>query len=341
MYFFDQINEALEDDPEAELTLRINSEGGSPEYSMSMIEKVKEMQNQFSIKVGAMAHSSALFFLCYVDTEKTECLDTTQAILHRAAYPSWIENAEGFAGSMNEQIRDKSNKDLEKAFRAKANVEVLESLPQFKEKNLTLKDIFSTDKGVRVEVLLTGADLKKIGLVSKVNKITPVKQAELQAQYEKFKNCNSYQDYKIAAQAVIEQEIKVQPQNVHKMTKEEFKAQHPALYASILEEGTKLGAQSEKDRVEAWMAYAEIDPEGVKKGIESGDQVTTKVMAAMQVKGLAKVNLGQLADGSADPVTTTAAAPAPGAGAKPLSEKEKLAAEFEKEVDGMLGLNKK
>lgn len=332
MYFFDQIKEATKENPNEEMSLRINSDGGSPDYSMSMIEKVREMQSQFSIKVGAQAHSSALFFLCYVDTEKVECIDTTQAILHRAAFPTWFEKSEGFAGSMYEQMRDRSNKDLEKAFRAKVNVEELENLSQFKDKNLKLKDIFSTDNGARVEVLLTASDLKKIGLVSKVNRITPQKQAELQSQYEAFKECKSLQDFKLAAQAVLKEEKPEISKQVD-MTIEKLKAEFPAIYAAIVLEGTK----KEKDRVEAWMAYQDIDSEAVKKGIESGEEVTMKVVATMQVKGLAKVNLKDLKEESAQPVTTPTA---PKATAE-KTEKEKEIAAFTAEVDGFLGLNKK
>lgn len=280
MFFFDQIKEATEDNPEEELVLRINSEGGSPDYSMSMIEKVREMQSQFSIKVGAQAHSSALFFLCYVDPSKTECLDTTQAILHRAAYPQWIEKGEGFKGSLYEDIVLKSNKDLEKAFRARVDVAVLESLPQFKDKNITLKDVFSMEG--RIDVLLTGFDLKKIGLVSRVNKITPTKKQEIEAQIETFNKCQTIQEYRLAAQAVLPKEesdpLKVQTT----MTIEKLKAEFPLVYAAIVLEGQK----AEQARVAAWLAWQGVDAEAVSKGIKEGAAVDMQVISEMSAKAL-------------------------------------------------------
>jgi hypothetical protein len=73
----------------------------------------------------------------------------------------------------------------------------------------------------------------------------------------------------------------------NKMTKEELKQQHPDVYASIMNEG----AIQEKDRVQAWLAFSEIDMNAVQEGIEKGDNVTQKTMAEMGVKQTSKLNL--------------------------------------------------
>lgn len=64
------------------------------------------------------------------------------------------------------------------------------------------------------------------------------------------------------------------------MTAAEFKAQHPDAHAEIL----AAGVSSEKDRVDTWMVYHDIDPEAVAKGIESGKPVSAKEQATFLVK---------------------------------------------------------
>lgn len=67
----------------------------------------------------------------------------------------------------------------------------------------------------------------------------------------------------------------------NKMTKQEFKSEHPTVYAEILNEGMA----QEKNRVESWMAYSKADPTAVQEGIESGSEITT----AQSHKFLAKL----------------------------------------------------
>jgi ClpP class serine protease len=69
--------------------------------------------------------------------------------------------------------------------------------------------------------------------------------------------------------------------NSNKMTKQEFKSEHPTVYAEILNEGMA----QEKNRVESWMAYSKADPTAVQEGIESGLEITT----AQSHKFLAKL----------------------------------------------------
>lgn len=85
----------------------------------------------------------------------------------------------------------------------------------------------------------------------------------------------------------------------NKMTKEELKQQHPDVYASIINEG----ATQEKDRVQAWLAFSEIDMKTVQEGIDKGEQVTQKTMAEMAVKQTAKLTLKQIENENPTEVT--------------------------------------
>jgi len=285
LYFFDQIKEAREDEPEVELELRINVEGGSPEYGMEVIRKVQENSDSFIVKVGAACHSMGFFILCYVPKEKIEVTEVTQALLHRAAYPDWMEGDSSFKGSIYEESLVKTNKDLEKALRARVNVEALEMLPQMKEKNLTVKDIFSMEG--RAEVMLTGRDLKNIGIANSIYKITPKKEAEMKSVSAKFNNCKSLEEFKMAASIAPE---KVEPKNKKVMTLAEIKAENPALYQEIF----NLGVASEKDRVEACLVFIDIDPKAVKEAIEGGKPLSQKQMAEFTFKSSSAASLEAL-----------------------------------------------
>jgi ATP-dependent protease ClpP protease subunit len=299
MFFFEQIKEALEVNPSDELIMRVNTVGGEPQYAMSIIEKVQETPDQFYFKGAGMMHSMGLFLAAYIPVERCECLDTTQAVLHRASYGEWIESQPWYKGSVYETINVDSNKKVEKAFRARIDVAALEALPAMKERNLTLKDIFSLES--RHEVVLTGADLKKIGLVSKINKVTPSKVAELNAQFKAFEKCTSLSEFKLAAQAKPTTTKEDSNENFNTMTTlAELKAKHPELYAAARKEGIKKGVAMEKARVEEIMVYADYDLKAAKEAIESGVKLSGKQTAEFMLKAASKNTLTAIAEGGAD-----------------------------------------
>ena len=92
--------------------------------------------------------------------------------------------------------------------------------------------------------------------------------------------------------------------NSNKMTKQEFKQEHPNVYAEILNEGMA----KEKDRVESWMAYSQADPEAVKAGIESGAEITNGQAHKFQAK---LASMSMLNDLKADSAVDLATAETP------------------------------
>jgi ATP-dependent protease ClpP protease subunit len=317
MFFFEQIKEALEVNPSDELIMRVNTIGGEPQYAMSIIEKVQETPDQFYFKGAGMMHSMGLFLAAYIPVERCECLDTTQAVLHRASYGEYFEGQSWYKGSVYETINVDTNKKVEKAFRARIDVAALEALPAMKERNLTLKDIFSLES--RHEVVLTGADLKKIGLVSKINKVTPSRVAELNAQFKAFEKCTSLSEFKLAAQAAPTTTNTDSNENFNTMTLAELKNKHPELYAEVRKSGIKKGVAMEKARVEEIMVYASYDLKAATDAITSGAKLTGKQTAEFMLKAASAKTLTAIAEGGAGAGAGTggAALGAEGAGADP------------------------
>jgi hypothetical protein len=115
------------------------------------------------------------------------------------------------------------------------------------------------------------------------------------------------------------------------MTIEQLKAEHPALFAEVL----ALGIAKEKDRVEACLAFIEVDAAGVKAAIESGKDLSQKQMADFALKAVSAGTLKAIEAGNANPVKTDETA------SKEKSEKEKELSAFEDSLRAELGLTKK
>jgi ATP-dependent protease ClpP protease subunit len=304
--FIQQMEDASADD----ITIRINCNGGVPEYGWGMIAKVAEHANGKKIKVDGQAYSFGTFFLCYVDD--AEALDVSEFLIHRASYSEWFESTpEYFTDAVRENLV-RINASLEKAFRNKVDVPVFEQL-----KGVKVKDIFSMDS--RIDVFFSAAEAKKIGLIKNIVKITPAKKAEIDTRMAEVTE-------KITAKYTgVKPEKKTQQTNTD-MTLAELKANHPALYAQVLAEGVQSGIDQERERVEACLVFNEIDPVAVKTAIESGKPLSPKQMAELSLKSFSKETLKDIADKSAGTVTTTATKETE------KTEKDKKLADFEAET---------
>ena len=342
MFFFHQLNEIEEKEPGANIKLLVNTEGGEPDYGHSVCAKVQGLGDRVVVVAEAKAHSFGLMLLAYVPVENVECYDVTKAVLHRASYPQEMEA--NLTPALEANLT-KINSDLEKALRARIDVAALEALPQMKQRNLTLKDIFSMDK--REEVLLFGKDLKAIGLVSKVNKITPTRQAKITAAIKEFNQSTTLEEFRVAARHV-------ENQNPVKMTLEELKSNHPELYNSIIasakaepaptaqninvESVQKSAIESERKRVKAWTQWSKVDPEAVLKGINDGAEMTMDVISEFSMKALAKAGIKGLVDDSTKPPVGGTPNPNPAAPTAE-TEKEKATADFVTKAKAMANLN--
>lgn len=304
--FIQQMEEASSE----EITIRVNTRGGEPEYGFGMIAKFSEHASGKKLKVDGKAYSMGLFFLCYVDD--SEGLDVSEYLIHRAAYPDWFESTpEYFTDALKENLT-RINASLEKAFRAKVDVAAFEEI-----KDVKVKDIFSMDS--RIDVFLSAKEAKKIGLINRIVNITPFKKAEIESKMAV-----------ITAKYTGEKPTKETVQKNTTMTLAELKANHPATYAEAVAEGVTNGIAQERERVEACMVFNEIDPVAVKAAIESGKALSPKQMAEFSLKAMSNKSLDDIKKDSSKGVTTGAA------DEKEKTEKEKTLATFEAETKASL-----
>jgi ATP-dependent protease ClpP protease subunit len=73
--FITRLNDAIADD----ISVRVNTNGGNPEYGWGSVAKFAEHPGKKSCKVDGKAYSFGAYFLCY--TEDVEALDVSQHFL--------------------------------------------------------------------------------------------------------------------------------------------------------------------------------------------------------------------------------------------------------------------
>lgn len=310
----EEIIKAIEENMDTEIILRENTPGGDVFATWGIIAKIQEHGN-VTVKVDGAAFSGGANILLYAN--RVEALDVSTFMFHRADMHVSSPEQQTFLNKINADLQKKMEKRID-SVKLKAM------------KGVTIEELFNPE--TRVNLFLTAKEMKELGLVSKINKLEPSEITAMQ------------QIFKIAAEHKPEDE-KSKPTD---MTIEKLKAEFPAIYAAIVLEGAK----KEKDRVEAWLAYSEIDAKAVKKGIEDGSEVTVKVMAQMQVTALSKKDVQALQTESADAVETievttqanaaVAATAEKGKGkTKEELAKEKALADFEAEVNAVAGIEVK
>jgi hypothetical protein len=234
------------------------------------------------------------YFLAYADY--SEALDVTEFLLHRAAYPNWFENSDYMTDAMWENL-NRINSSLRKALEAKIDVEKLESI-----KGITMDDLFSNEK--RVDVFLSAKEAKKIGLINKINVITPDKKEEINSLMVKV--AAEFGGIEIPKVVEKPKDNKIESQSNNKiMTIESLKADHPALYNQLIE----LGVKKERERAGAWLEFHDIDPEAVKKGINEGSDLNQKSMAEFTRKAISAQTLQTIKTDNPKDVTTTEVKP--------------------------------
>lgn len=267
----DYVINAMEEADGDEFTLRVNSPGGDVFAGYGIASKMREMEAKVVAKVDGIAASMAAMLLLFAD----EVHMGTQArvMIHRA--DARVENDE------QQAFLDGINADLKEMLKAKIDSSKLKEL-----KGVTLRQIF--DPKQRIDVWLTAREAKAIGLVDKVIKLKPTKINAL----ENFMPSIAAMGYNVpefredtndetTAEATEPNAEQIQTQTKNSiMTKEEFKAQNPEAYKAIV----AGAAKAERDRVNAWLKFVEVDAEAVKTGIESGEAISQTAYADFMAK---------------------------------------------------------
>lgn len=310
-YSIAQIMRDIEAAKNQKIRLRINTGGGDVLDSYGLVAKLKELTMAPELMVDGQAASMGAFLCCYFDQVKA--LDVSEFTFHRAAYPSYIEgNAMYFTEPMRQALI-KTNADLRAAMEGKIKASDWKRVT-----GVSFDDLFSLDE--RIDVTINARQAKDLGLISEIIEITPEKKAEIQGKMFAIAAAHTKLE-------VPEQSKEDLTKTNNKMTIEQLKAEHPALYAAAVKEGVT----KERDRVGSYLTFIQLDPEGVKKGIQSGEDLSATAMSEFSLKAFTKNTLQAAETDNAEAVSTGEVEPE-----KPA--KEKAVEAFKKDVRSRMGL---
>ena len=282
---FDEIESEGED-----AIMRMSTNGGDPMAGYGMLRTLKEFPNKIDIKVDGEALSMGAYFLLYAS--EAEALNTSQFLIHRAA--SFMEDFDKGVRKMVVNV----NKDLRAIFEKKIDVAKFEEIG-----GVTLDRLFDVDEEV-IDVVLTAKEAKDIGLI---NKIFNLETGEIEALNRTLIEAKAtpipVASGKIETQTDTEEEDEGQKEdqnfeNLDKMNLAELKAKHPEVYNEAVQIGIDKGMKAEKDRVESFMEFADIDINAVKSGIEGGEAMSEKEKAKFTKASIKAMS--DLEDDSAD-----------------------------------------
>ena len=260
--FINQMNDFQGED----VTLRINSPGGSVFAGWGMIAKTQEHTGKVTVKVDGNASSMAAIFLLF--HENVEALNVSKFTLHRASI---------FNPSQQDQKRlDAINKDIRSAFEAKIDVAAFEMIS-----GVMIDDFFNSEDVIDVDI--NAQQAKQIGLINQINELEPNAYLEL---------TNSIAAIS-AKQIEASKKVNNSKTNIT-MTISELKDKHPSVYAEVLALGHQNGVTAEKDRAGAWLAFGDVDFEAVKKGINGGENLSNTVMAELSRKSFSAQTISSM-----------------------------------------------
>ena len=244
------------------LVVRMDTNGGDPQSAYGIAAKFNEFEGDKVLKIDGRAYSSGFLIATLVDN--VEALDVSEFMVHRAAYADWIESSEYFTDDLKSSLK-RINDQLKAAFIKKIDVEAFEKM-----KDVSVDEIFSMES--RIDVYLTAKEAKKIGLIKKINKLTPEIKAEINS--KKFEVAANYRPKQANTET---------PKVKNKiMTKEEFKTNHPEAYASIVGEGVSqrnAEIEAEKVAIEAKKAEKEAIRAEVLAEIEAAKKDPAQALA--------------------------------------------------------------
>jgi len=242
------INE-LESFEENQIEMSWSSYGGSVWAGMQFADYMKNTDKEITARVTGIAASMGASLLPYF--KKVIGAKQTDVMLHSTS-------------TSVSQLARKSNQELYDILKTKINEEKFEEITGQK-----LKTIMFLEGEERKDVWLSGEQAYKIGLFDELIDLTPEKKNEINLQLV------AELDYKLP-ERLLNTNKKEKQMNI-----DELKTSHPELYAQVLEDGKKVGSKeataalkAEKDRINTWMVFNDIDPEKVKAGIESGEKMT-------------------------------------------------------------------
>ena len=306
-----------------DIQVRMNCPGGNVLSAYGMIAKFTEHTAGKKVKVDGAAKSMGAYFCAAAD--EVECLNVSEFLLHRAAYPSWIESDKNYFTDEMKQSLANTNQHLRGVLEAK--------VPAAKFKQVTgvsYDDMFSLDN--RLDVSFNAEQAQKMGLVTRIVPLT----GKIKQEVEGLAAMNGIAAF-CGPVAVVEPEAADNNNNKDKNRKTMTIAELNANHADLVKQIQDAAKAEVRDEICSLLAYIDVDKVLVVKSIKEGKALTGAMREELMIKAIGQRHVADANADSAGAVET---------GEKPKDTVVKTAQQIEDEkgfalVDQMLGIGAK
>lgn len=272
-----------------EVTMRINSPGGSVASGWGIAAKMGEISKQVNVKIDGVAASMGTVIALFGNN--IQALDVSEIMIHRAAGPEETQEERDLLARVNKNLKDK--------LKARVDADKLKEIA-----GVTIDQLFDTNRE-RMNVWLTAQQAKQVGIVDSIRKIDS-KEAESEFKGTNIAALNNTEGRTIVAKQTGDPNNEPQNQNV--MTFEELKAQYPGIFNQAKEEGRKegydQGVTAERERVKSFLTYVDADQKDVVERINNGEDLKPSVREDYNRKLQTKAIKGQLENESPENTNT-------------------------------------
>lgn len=258
---------------DSDITIRINSGGGSVFAGWGLIGEMQKRKGKTTIAVDGNASSMGFITTLFADSVKI--LSTTKFGVHRAEM--YVETEE------EKKMLNEQNASIRSAFESRLNESEFTRIT-----GKTFEQIFTETP--RPTVWLSAEDAVAIGLVKSedVLVLTPALAAEISNKIT------------LSMGAYSEPENNTNELNNNNNNNNTEKT----MDANEIQAVEQKAAEKELARVNAWMVFADVDLAKVKAGIESGKEISAKEMGEFVLAQANKKNLDAIEAASPEAVKT-------------------------------------
>jgi len=274
----EKINRSLTNNEGNDVTIRMTTRGGYTPAGAAMIMGIDKFPGKVKMSVDGDVSSMGAIMLLYAD--EVEMSEMAEVMFHKAAYPDWYMPSDDEKANLkreNDRFKKKMEKRLGEAGQA------------------TIDKIF--EEGKRNDVYLTARQAKKIGLVNKVITLDPSQKAAVKMAMENMpkegvdnKKSNT--------------NINKNANNMLEITQDQLDAKLAKAEKAGYDKGLEAGRKKEADRRSAWEQFADVDPDAVKTGLESGEEMSRSEEIRMMRLANQKDAKKELENDNADGVET-------------------------------------
>jgi len=222
-----QLDQAERDESEEQVTMRVNSPGGSVASGWGLCAKLSEMTKKTVAKVDGVAASMASVVINFAD--EVEALDVSKLMIHRAYGPEDTEEERNLLAQVNKDLKAKLKNKLD--------------LDKFKQiTGYTLDNVFDMNRE-RMNIWLSANQAKQVGLIDRVMK---VEDSQARAELE-----SSIEAMFVTEPEASTKETETTNQNDGNMSMDvaTLRAQYPELVQAIENSGYQKGKDDERERV--------------------------------------------------------------------------------------------